>query len=426
VRKLRTNDESAESQKTKFRLTTYPVKSSRDISYSAGTAGPCPNPNPDVPKRKRHRIWRRVGIVLIGIAVVLGIGRAILPWAVRDYVNRTLDLNPLYEGNIGKVQIHLWRGAYSIEEVRLNKTTGNVPVPLFAAKRVGFALQWRALLHGRVVGHVRMDQPEINFVDAPSQGDSQSGIGGPWLQILADLFPFKINSAVIKDGSVHFRAYQTAKPVDVYISQFEATIDNLGNIRDETNPLVSTVQAAGLVMDQARFEYKMTLDPFSYRPTFHMALRLLGLDVTKINDLALAYGKFDFKRGWFDLVLETDVKEGQITGYAKPLFRNLKVFSLSEDLKEDNVLQFFWQALVGGATSLFKNHSRDQFGTLIPFTGDATGATTADIFATIGNILRNAFVRAYLPRLESGQESIGGLTFQAPEISDPISAGDLP
>jgi hypothetical protein len=55
-----------------------------------------------------------------------------------------------------------------------------------------------------------------------------------------------------------------------------------------------------------------------------------------------------------------------------------------------------------------------------------TGATTTDIFATLGNILRNAFVRAYLPRLEDGQESVGGLTFQPPQISDPISAGDSP
>ena len=378
------------------------------------------------PRRKRNPIWRRVGIVLLMLALVLGVGRALLPWAVRNYVNRTLDRNPLYEGNIGKVHIHLWRGAYSIEDVRINKTMGDVPVPFFAAKRVDFALEWKALRQRKVVGRVLMDQPELNFVDAPTEGETQTGGGAPWLQLIKDLFPFKINSAIIKDGSIHFRAYQTIKPVDVYISQFEATIDNLGNIRDETDPLVSTVQAAGLVMDQAKFEYKMTLDPFSYRPTFHMALRLLGLDVTKINDLALAYGKFDFKRGWFDLVVETDVEEGQITGYAKPLFRNLQVFSLSEDLKEKNVLQFFWQALVGGVTSLFKNHSRDQFGTLIPFSGDATGATTTDIFATLGNILRNAFVRAYLPRLEDGQESVGGLTFQPPQISDPISAEDSP
>jgi hypothetical protein len=243
------------------------------------------------------------------------------------------------------------------------------------------------------------------------------------LEIIRDLFPFRINGAVVRNGSIHFRAFQTARPIDVYLSDVQASIDNLTNIRDETQPLVSTVQATALVMGQARFEYKMTLDPFSYRPTFHMAARLLGLDVTKINDLALGYGNFDFKRGWLDFVVESDAKEGQLTGYAKPLFRNLKLFSLSQDIKEDNVLQFFWQALLGATTSVFKNQSRDQFGTLIPFHSDVSGQTTTDLLATVGNILRNAFVRAYLPRLESGQESIQGLHFDPPEFSAALSAG---
>ena len=63
--------------------------------------------------------------------------------------------------------------------------------------------------------------------------------------MISDLFPFKINSAVIKNGSVHFRAYKKETPVDVYLTQFNATIDNLGNIRDETNPLVSTDKRFG-------------------------------------------------------------------------------------------------------------------------------------------------------------------------------------
>jgi hypothetical protein len=46
------------------------------------------------------------------------------------------------------------------------------------------------------------------------------------------------------------------------------------------------------------------------------------------------------------------------------------------------------------------------------------------MLATIGNLLRNAFVRAYLPRLEGGGEAVEGLTFGPPELSDPISAGD--
>jgi hypothetical protein len=105
----------------------------------------------------------------------------------------------------------------------------------------------------------------------------------------------------------------------------------------------------------------------------------------------------------------------------KPLFRNLKVFSLKQDIKEDSVPQFFWQALVGAATAIFKNQPRDQFGTLIPFSTNASGANSTDVLATIGNVMRNAFVRAYLPRLESGAQEVDGLQFEAPDVSDPVS-----
>ena len=63
-----------------------------------------------------------------------------------------------------------------------------------------------------------MDEPELNFVDAPDESSGQSGEGGPWLKMLDDLFPFRINSAIVRNGSVHFRAFQTNPPVDVYLS----------------------------------------------------------------------------------------------------------------------------------------------------------------------------------------------------------------
>src|SRR5687768_9723684 len=131
--------------------------------------------------RKRHRGWRRFGVVLLVLIVVFGVARAMMPWAVRDYVNRTLDRNPLYDGEVGEVEIHLWRGAYSTDDVRISKTTGNVPVPFFAAKRVDFAIQWNALFHRKVVGRMLMEEPQLNFVDARSESEDQSGAGAPWL-----------------------------------------------------------------------------------------------------------------------------------------------------------------------------------------------------------------------------------------------------
>jgi hypothetical protein len=373
------------------------------------------------PKPKSR--WRFFRYFLLVLVLLLVTARLAMPHALRWYVNRTLDKSQVYQGKIGNIEVHLWKGGYSIHDIRLVKMTGNVPVPLFAAHRVQLAMEWSALRHGKLVGRILMENPQINFVDAPDSGESQTGAEGPWLQIIRDLFPFKINSAEVQNGSIHFRTYTAAKPVDVYLGNLSATIDNLTNIRDETTPLLTVIDAKALAMDQAKFEYKMKLDPFSYRPTYHLAVRLIGLDVTKINDLALTYGAFDFKRGWFDLVVELDSREGSLEGYVKPLFRNLEVFRLGQDLKQDNPIQFFWQAVVGVTTRVLSNQQRDQFGTLIPFRGSDNGSSP-DILATVGNVLRNAFIRAYLPKLQGGPSNDTGLQFEAPTLSDPISAGD--
>jgi hypothetical protein len=374
-------------------------------------------------KKKRRSFWRRAGYALLVLAVILGIARLYAPVAVQRYVNRTLDRNPMYDGKIGDVRLHIWRGAYSIENIKLIKTTGNVPVPLFAAKRVELAIEWKALFHGSLVGRVKMEQPELNFVDADDESQRQSGNGGPWLDMLRDLFPFKINTCELVDGSIRFVAFQKDPPVELYMNHLNANLTNFTNIYDDTAPLIATVNATATVMDQAKLEYVMKLDPFSYKPTFEMGLKLIGLDVKKTNALTRAYGKFDFEEGWFDLVVEMKSKEGSLEGYVKPLFRNLVIFNPQKDIPEDNILQVFWEALVGVVTGALTNPPRQQFGTMIPVRGQLDTPKT-DILATLGNVLRNAFVRAYLPRLRNTAPEVQVLEFSPGSIVDAGAPGE--
>lgn len=377
------------------------------------------------PRRKRRRLWLRIPLgILIGIVVVVAAVRPALPRVVRWYVNRILSRNLDYEGRIGDVTLNLWRGAYTISDIRLLQRTGNVPVPLFSAKRLELAVQWNAILHRKLVAQVIFQEPQVNFVAPSAESEGQTGGNTPWLATLQDLFPFKINRTEIHNGAIHFRSYVKAKPVDVYLSNLEASVDNLTNIRGQTTPFLATVDARGMAMDQADFEFHMKLNPFSYLPTFQMAVRLLGLDVSTLNDLSLTYGGFTFKGGFLDLVLEAQATNGQLQGYVKPLFRNLQMFHLVEDVKNDaNPLQFFWQAILGVTTWVLKNQPRDQFGTNIPFTGDMT-TPDMNILAAIGNVLRNAFIRAYLPRFDGGTQSFQDMQFEAPSITSPTSIGE--
>jgi hypothetical protein len=91
------------------------------------------------------------------------------------------------------------------------------------------------------------------------------------MEMLSDLFPFRINSLAVRNGSIHFRAFASDPPLDAALNDLEASIENLTNIHNEFTPLVATITASGLAMDHAKFEYQMKMDPSSYRPTFEMA-----------------------------------------------------------------------------------------------------------------------------------------------------------
>src|SRR5690349_17251429 len=47
------------------------------------------------------RTWRTPGWVFAVVLILTATGRALLPWAIRDYVNRTLDRNFLCSGQGG-------------------------------------------------------------------------------------------------------------------------------------------------------------------------------------------------------------------------------------------------------------------------------------------------------------------------------------
>jgi hypothetical protein len=89
-----------------------------------------------------HEMTRKqkVLVVLIALGVVLVVARLMMPYAVERYVNGKLQSLDSYRGHIGDVDIHLWRGAYSIDAIEIVKTGAARPVPFFKADRPNLSL----------------------------------------------------------------------------------------------------------------------------------------------------------------------------------------------------------------------------------------------------------------------------------------------
>jgi hypothetical protein len=236
-------------------------------------------------------------------------------------------------------------------------------------------------------------------------------------------FPVQINRAIILGTEKSFPQLQAGSRWTFIFRPSKAPSDNIGNIRDDTTPhgFDSPSQRAG--EDQARLELKMTLDPFSYRPTFHLAMRLLGLDVTKINVLGLAYGKFDFQRGWFDFVFGSGRQRRGAHRICQAPVSGSESFSLTEELKRPNPLQFFWQALVGGATGLLKNYSRDSSAPSFLSLGTCPEHHRGDVGDDWESVAQR-FYSGLSASPEGGQDAKQPHSIEAHQFNETLSVGD--
>ena len=345
-----------------------------------------------------HR--RRLGW-LLAVVLVLLVVRMILPYAVKHYLNARMNTMGSYHGQIADIDIHLWRGAYSIDELRIVKLTGALPVPLLDAKRTDIALSWRALTHGVLRGKVNFTQPTVNFIDGQGKGESQSGKGVDWRAQLRLLVPIRLDELSVNNGTVTFQNVVSSPRVDLKMTDVNATVTNLSNVEGRSGQRVAELHATAKVLGDAPLETRASFDPLQQLGDFSYQISVTGIQLTRANTLARAYTGLDFAGGSGDFTMQLQGKDGRLDGYAKPLFHDLQIFSWKQDVEKDrkNPLSLAWEALAQGVTTLFKNHAKDQFATRVPISGRIDDKKLGTVEAIVG-VLRNAFVKAYTPALE--------------------------
>lgn len=80
------------------------------------------------------------------------------------------------------------------------------------------------------------------------------------------------------------------------------------------------------------------------------------------------------------------------------MFRDAIVLG-PRDLREESPFRAGWEAIVGAVGAILSNQERRQFGTRFTLVGEFDDPQTSTL-EVIGNVLRNAFIRAYLPNIE--------------------------
>jgi len=117
-----------------------------------------------------------------------------------------------------------------------------------------------------------------------------------------------------------------------------------------------------------------------------------------LNNLLRAYGNFDVTEGLFSVYPELSVKNGEVQGYIKPLFKDMNVYDARQD-KEKSAFHKLYEGLVGGIAKLLQNKPREEVATKVEISGTVENPKTST-WQTVTNLIQNAFFKAILPGFE--------------------------
>src|SRR5690606_24841408 len=122
-------------------------------------------------------------------------------------------------------------------------------------------------------------------------------------------------------------------------------------------------------------------------PDFDLDIKLENANLTAMNKFARSRAGVDFEAGDLSLFIEAAAKDGAVTGYVKPVARNVEMVDIEED---GDIISVAWQSVVSVFAEIFKNHPEGQLATRIEIVGDLNDPDT-DTWSAIVGIFRNTF-----------------------------------
>ncbi|MDP9132060.1 MAG: DUF748 domain-containing protein, partial [Nitrospirota bacterium] len=175
---------------------------------------------------------------------------------------------------------------------------------------------------------------------------------------------------------------------------------NLENWSNQLAEGTAMIRVKGLLMGNGATNIEGAFRPETKSPDFNLSLRILRTQVKSLNNLLRAYGGVDVVSGVFSVFSEITVKEGNVEGYLKPLFKDVEAYDPEQD-RDKGLLQKIFEKTINAASRVLKNTPRGEVATKVTLAGplDNPKASTWEMVVTL---LQNALFDAVLPGLEGG------------------------
>lgn len=203
---------------------------------------------------------------------------------------------------------------------------------------------------------------------------------------------FIIRHFNITHSDFYFWDKSTSPDYKLSLEQTMVSVQNLSNHRDQ-GP--ASLNVTGKFMGSGNTTLIGWFLASGGGPAFNTNLAIRDTNLTSLNDLLRAYGRFNVAAGRFSLFSQMAVQNKNLTGYVKPMFSNVEVYSYEKD-KKTGVLHQAKEIGIGILSHIFRNQSTQKVATQADLNGKLSQPNVSTWQAVL-EVVRNAFIQAILP-----------------------------
>jgi hypothetical protein len=207
------------------------------------------------------RRWTWV-VVAVGVVLVLAYAVAFLiDEPLRRSIERQMNARLKgYQARIGHLDFHPIGLSIDVRDLVLAQDAHPTP-PVLRVPRLSASVQWRAILHGRVVADFSLDGPEAYLdrthltreLEDPTPVEERG-----WQDALQAIYPLTLNELRIRDGSLTYVETGQSRPLAV--SRIEAVVHDVRNVRSAPDVYPSPVWVEAVVFDRGRLRLEGQAD----------------------------------------------------------------------------------------------------------------------------------------------------------------------
>lgn len=361
------------------------------------------------PRTRRRNPWRTAGVTLGSILL----GLLVVGWVATVVITRTINHRlanmPEFTGHVGHLQVAWWRGGVTVRNLDLWSRGHEADGPVVVLQHGSVAITPAALLRGKLGLHAEFDGADVMMLkagdpekpaktDAEKEAQKQKRMAQVrhWQGALRDAFPLELSRLEITNSRVRFVDRTVTPNPEMAIEHLHLVMTGLGEKPKSADHLPAQAHLNGILTGNGRLVASIEADPLAAQPRFKTRAEVLGLSLPPIANFLRAYAKIEVTKGSFEVFMEATASGGHYEGYVKPFFRDLEF----KPVRDEKIGAFKRLATTAASafTSLLKNDEQ-KVATKAPFQGNFAD-NKVDVWTTVENLLRNAFVQSLGEGLE--------------------------